>query len=130
MYCGKCGAEIGVGHDYCGKCGHKVGGAPEQRPGYNTVVVREKSEGGAAVLSLLWPGLGQIYAGKIARGLCIMLASIVLIVFLFLLIIVSFLFIFIAAIGSLAFWIWNVFDAYNLSKEYNSHLRATGNRPW
>jgi len=127
VYCVKCGAEIELGNDFCGKCGHKVGSAP-QRP--NTVVMREKSEGGAAVLSLLWGGLGQIYVGKIARGLGIMLVCVLLSMLSILLLFVSFILIIFMALIMLAFLIWNIFDAYNLAKEYNNHLMTTGNRPW
>ena len=29
----------------------------------------------AAILSLIWPGLGQLYAGKAARGLAMMILT-------------------------------------------------------
>ena len=34
-----------------------------------------KSSGAAIVLSLLWTGLGQLYAGRIGRGLGLMIAT-------------------------------------------------------
>jgi hypothetical protein len=30
----------------------------------------------------------------------------------------------------LAFWIWNIFDAYNVSNEYNRRLAQSGSPPW
>jgi hypothetical protein len=30
----------------------------------------------------------------------------------------------------LIFWIWNIYDAYNLCKEYNIILTQTGRPPW
>jgi TM2 domain-containing membrane protein YozV len=138
MYCGKCGNQLEAGDSFCGKCGQNVGNVAGG-PAAPTVVVREKSEGAAAALSLLWSGLGQVYVGRIARGLGIMLAGFLL-AFLGLFFIVGG-----AVVGGaaglgvgaiiymvllLAFWVWNVFDAYKLAKEYNDHLRATGNRPW
>jgi len=135
MYCGKCGAGIAAGDDFCGKCGQRVG-APVAPA---ATVLREKSEGAAAVLSLLWSGLGQIYVGRIARGIGIMLAYFVIgfigggfiilgaiaggsggVLIALLLIVVA----------ALALLVWSVFDAYNLAKKYNDHLRATGKRPW
>ncbi|HEV8715465.1 MAG TPA: hypothetical protein VGX03_21875 [Candidatus Binatia bacterium] len=42
-------------------------------PPQQVVVVREtKSSGAAILLSFLFPGLGQLYAGKMARGLMMM----------------------------------------------------------
>jgi len=143
MYCRKCGAEIAADNDFCGKCGQRVAGSGTaearrmERP--QTVVLREKSEGAAAVLSLLWSGLGQIYVGRIARGLGIMLAY-------FLIWFVGIWFIVLGAMAggtggvlvvlllivvvTLALLVWSVFDAYNLAKEFNDRLRATGTRPW
>jgi hypothetical protein len=40
------------------------------------IIVREtKSSGGGILLSFLWTGLGQLYAGEIARGLVMMTAT-------------------------------------------------------
>ncbi|MCL2143100.1 MAG: hypothetical protein FWH44_02430 [Methanomassiliicoccaceae archaeon] len=120
------------GQAFCDKCGHKAGTAVRDR--YATVL-REKNEGVAALLSLLWGGAGQIYVGKLVRGLAIMAAY-----FVILLIGVPILFlgglgtavVWIILCGILYFvlWIWNIFDAYNLAKAYNDHLWATGTRPW
>jgi TM2 domain-containing membrane protein YozV len=90
------------------------------------VTVGTKNSGLAAVLSLILPGLGQMYAGKIARGLVFLLVciplTVVIAVFFFWLIIPIFL--------PMAFWIWNIFDAYRLCGEYNRRLLQSGTPPW
>ena len=131
MYCNKCGNMVEDNQQFCSKCGNRVdvaGGAPQAAPQQvqqpqQVVYAREKSEGLAAVLSLIWLGLGQIYDGKIGRGLGIMVVGIILVfVFWFLL--------WLIVIVMFIFWIWNIFDAYKLAKQYNDQLRSTGNRPW
>ena len=91
---------------------------PMQQP-YPTIpqgqiILKEKDAGIAAVLSLIIPGLGQMYIGKIGRGVLILLFTALLSM-----ILVGFI-----------IWIWNIFDAYNLAKKYNETLRATGRKPW
>jgi len=101
------------------------GQAQPQRVAY----VREKSEGLAAVLSFVWAGLGQIYAGRVMRGFGIMVLGIVLwfvAIFLMFFVVTAI----IAVIMIIAFWIWNVMDAYKSAQRYNDVIRSTGNRPW
>jgi len=86
---------------------------------------REKSEGLAAVLSFLWPGLGQIYISKIGRGLGIMLLGVAIVFVAFL-----FFWLLFPLILPLVYWIWNIYDAHKLTKEYNAFLESTGKRPW
>jgi len=123
VYCAKCGNNMNEGQQFCDKCGTKVGTAGEgaQQP-QQPVYQREKSDGLAAVLSFLWAGLGQIYVGRIGRGLAIMLLGILIVIIGF--------FTFFLLILVLVYWIWNVYDAYKLAQEYNDRLRSTGNRPW
>ncbi|MCL2890776.1 MAG: hypothetical protein FWF40_02650 [Methanomassiliicoccaceae archaeon] len=127
MYCGKCGNDVG-NEAFCSKCGNRTDGS-QQYHAPNVVYVHEKSEGVAAVLSVLWAGLGQIYVGRIGRGLAIMLAAF-MIAFLSIIAIWFLPVLFIAGILALVFWIWNVYDAYKLAQQYNSSFKATGNRPW
>jgi len=101
------------------------GGENHQTPPQQVVYRRDKSEGIAAVLSLLWPGLGQIYVSRIGRGLGIMVLGFV-IAFLAIL----FFWLIFPLILPLVYWIWNIFDAHKLAKEYNTFLEATGKRPW
>lgn len=147
MYCSKCGIKIDDGQTFCDKCGARVGSA--EGGGQNTtyvVSIRDKSAGIAAVLSFLVMGLGQIYVGKIARGLLLMFSYIVFVVIEILLIFAWLwdpysstmdddffaLAIVLLAVSVCYFilWIWNIFDAYKKANEYNDSLRATGKRPW
>jgi len=90
------------------------------------VTVETKNSGLAAVLSPIIPGLGQMYAGRIGRGLLVLFVGIpltvVIAMFFFWLILHLFL--------PLTFWIWNMFDKYNLCNEYNRRLIQTGNPSW
>ena len=90
------------------------------------MTVGTKNSGLAALLSLIIPGLGQMYAGRIARGLVFFFLGIqltvIIAVFFFWLILPIFL--------PLAFWIWNIFDAHRLCNEYNRRLLQSGTPPW
>ena len=120
MYCNKCGVEVEGSQEYCSKCGQKVGAGVNNST--HVVYGRTKNEGLAAILSLIFPGLGQMYANRVMRGLGIIVAGIVLAVIGVLLLI--------PLLILLVLWIWNIFDAYNLSKEYNESLTRNGSAPW
>jgi TM2 domain-containing membrane protein YozV len=60
---------------------------------------KKKNPGLAAVASLIIPGLGQIWLGRIGRGL-----QILLLFWLF------------------VPWLYGIYDAYNIAKKYNSDL--------
>jgi TM2 domain-containing membrane protein YozV len=66
----------------------------------------KKSESLALILSFLLPGLGQIYLGRIGRGLGFLIGAIVLALLTF-------------GIGGFIIWIWSIIDAYNLAKKHN-----------
>ena len=138
MYCNNCGNQTGEHQVFCDKCGNKVS---EKGMGNHTHVVyaREKSTGIAALLSILWAGLGQIYTGRIGRGLALM--------FIHLVMIISSAFVAFAGLlfgglggavgGGLLFivlltilWAWNIFDAYKQANKYNDSLRDSGRQPW
>ena len=139
MYCRDCGNQMGDGQAFCDKCGARADGPGGGQAPPHMIYTPEKSAGVAAVLSFLWAGAGQIYAGKIARGLLLLLGYMLLmatgvgITFMG------------AALGglggalvggvlllvfTLSVWVWNIFDAYKLANEYNDYLRAHGTRPW
>ncbi len=110
------------------------------------------------ILSLLIPGVGQMYVGRIVRGIVIFVTPIVVSIFVVIPILLgsffasipnpvtrpfqptpisqpAFVFAFpviVVVFGLLwlAFLIWNVFDAYNLARIYNQHLITTGRPPW
>lgn len=56
MYCKECGTEITEKGEVCQNCGETLN---------NT---KSKSTTTAAVLSMIWPGLGQVYNGQIVKG--------------------------------------------------------------
>jgi len=75
--------------------------------------MEKKSEVLAAILSLLFTGLGQIYNGQIAKGIIYMIIGIIC-----------------AALGVVLigfilyplFWIYNIFDAYRTAQNINRNL--------
>ncbi len=113
----------------------------------------QKDLGVTAILALIpgffgIMGIGHLYVGKVARGIITLIVGLVLIPLFFL----SFLFIPMMALGGprtvgigivtffiliiigIAAWIglliWQTFDSYNLAKEYNRRLLASGVPPW
>jgi TM2 domain-containing membrane protein YozV len=129
------------GQAFCDKCGQGTGETPAPAQRYNTVQMREKGEGTAAVLSFLIAGLGQIYVGRIKRGLGIMLVFVLMSIFtsaMILLVVtetagltdLGWMLLFVVFVFEIALWIWNIFDAHRLAKEYNDSLRTGGSRPW
>lgn len=95
----------------------------------------EKSAGIAVLLSLIIPGAGQMYAGKVGRGV----ALLILAWFLIPAFVILFLWIFIESTGFawlilsflvIIFYIFVLYDAYSVAKEYNTFLRLNGQPPW
>lgn len=98
-FCSQCGIALAADARFCEECGTQVIAmattttthperyspqAPTQKPSSaavtevqrSIVVVAETKSGGIAiVLSFLWTGLGQLYAGRIARGLVMMMVT-------------------------------------------------------
>ncbi len=67
----------------------------------------------AAILSVLFPGLGQVYNGEIAKGVIFIFIGIILLVTIrFLVGIVLF----------PIFWFYNIYDAYDTTKQINARL--------
>lgn len=117
MYCTKCGSYNENGSRFCSSCGQPLDGA--MTGSFNRVQVFQKSMGIAILLSLFIPGAGQMYTGKVARGLIVLVLSIV------------FLMTYILAIVSLVLWIYSLVDSYNLVKSWNEQLdRNPYTRPW
>ncbi|NLL94381.1 MAG: zinc-ribbon domain-containing protein [Thermoplasmatales archaeon] len=141
MFCQKCGKENEDGARFCAHCGAEQapaagyqnlghGGAPlgpaEQAPaaGYQRppVYYTEKSVGLTIILGLIITGAGQMYVGKIGRGIAFLLCGMVLAALTFAFIPV--------VILLLIFLIYVLYDAYSLAKEYNTYLRMNGQPPW
>jgi TM2 domain-containing membrane protein YozV len=87
-----------------------------------------KNEGTGLILSIVLGlfglnGIGQIYAGRVGRGIGIMIGSWVLIV-------VGVLTMGIGLIAYLAIFIWQIFDTKNLCRQYNEFVSQNGRPPW
>lgn len=70
----------------------------------------EKNSGISAVLSFIFPGVGQIYNGHIGKGIFYMCLFVVFLVLTF------------ALIGFpllLILWVWGIYDAYNSAEQIN-----------
>jgi TM2 domain-containing membrane protein YozV len=105
-YCFNCAAEIDARAEICPKCGVR-------QPSLQKTEF--KSPGLAAVLSFLIPGLGQIYCGKIGKG----------ILFLVLAIVSAVLIIFLIGIPIyIIVWVINILDAHKTAKRINEGLDA------
>ena len=149
-FCSKCGFQIGVaGAAFCPICGmnvvpealspptlHEVHVprlfAPDPQGVYYLpqmiVPLRLKSTVVAVVLSLLFPGVGQIYAGRVIRGLgTVALLSLIgfagysVYSIMGLLLVIPYI---------IAIFVWQVYDAYSLAKKYNEHTRTYARPPW
>ena len=146
MYCATGGTEIADDASFCSKCGYATNGAAPAGGyaggipygGYAPYATPLKSAGLAAILSFLFTGLGQVYLGKITRGICFIIVGIAISSVMFAIMLPlamagsggAFIPMVAAAIVSAVIWIYNVFDAYTLANEYNNALRQTGNPPW
>ncbi|WP_244603505.1 zinc ribbon domain-containing protein [Methanococcoides sp. NM1] len=98
-FCSNCGAEIDEKAAMCPKCGVPTGTRylTPQSP---------KDPGLAAVLSLLFSGLGQVYNGELRKGIGILVGVVVgWVTFL---------------IPGLIICIYGVYDAYTTSKKMNA----------
>lgn len=123
MFCKKCGNDIG-GDRFCQKCGFdslsETAYSAGNRQSCNSGCGR-KNEALALVLSLLIPGVGQLYVGKIAQGIILLIAYAVCVLTWWLLF---------TMLGAVVIWIYSMADAYSCAKEYNRVLASTGNPPW
>ncbi|MGI0026612.1 MAG: hypothetical protein ACREAD_02075 [Nitrosopumilaceae archaeon] len=87
------------------------------------ITVDQKSEALAIVLSVLIAGVGQMYLGKIGRGVGILIGLIILAV-------IGIVTLGVGYILAIILFIWQIIDAYNLCKKYNRHLLQNGQPPW
>lgn len=150
MYCPRCGVQLAEGSTYCTSCGANLAQPPPVYPSnppygpapYNPVFYQQKSGVLALVLAFIIPGAGHLYAGKFIRGIIFMASFYGLGILTFLgwwAIFVSgslgggwSLLGFSAIMIILAFvvWVFNMIDAYSVTKKYNAELVATGRAPW
>ena len=145
MYCSNCGTQIADTDKFCPSCGSRVGGNADYgcnpSPSFNSYGKYPlKDTGIALILSVIIPGLGQIYCGKVGRGISILVASIILapIIYFFTCAVfvatesgaAAVIGLLAAALVGLVIWIWNILDARDVAKEYNDHVSQYGNPPW
>jgi len=115
MYCPNCGAQLQYAEaEICPTCGVRIKNPPTQAAksgNISTSTDEIKSTGIAVIASFFIPGLGQIYCGKILRGIGILIAAIIAACLI------------IVLIGFIIYpvlWIWNLYDAYTLAKKINA----------
>lgn len=135
-YCSRCGNLTKEGAQFCDRCGTPLAGGFQSYGQGNQQTVSytyrkdEKEAILAVVLSVLIPGLGQIYCGRIGRGIGIMvlmgLLSVVSIVPLFFLMDpVDFNFTGFLALNVIIsillfiIYIWQIYDAYRCADDFN-----------
>ena len=124
-FCSSCGAALIGKSTTCMKCGYTKTKYNPMTPPQGALY---KNEGTGLILSIVLGlfclnGIGQIYAGKVGRGIGIMIGSWVLIV-------VGVLTMGIGLIAYLAIFIWQIFDTKKLCREYNEFFSLNGRPPW
>ena len=122
-FCSSCGAALIGKSTTCMKCGYT-------KTKFNPMAAgaQYKNEGTGLILSILLGllticGIGQIYAGKVGKGIGILILGWVLIV-------VGFATGGILLIAYLGIFIWQIFDTKKLCKEYNEFVSLNGRPPW
>ena len=124
-FCSSCGAALIGKSTTCMKCGYTKTKYNPMTPPQGALY---KNEGTGLILSIVLGlfclnGIGQIYAGKVGRGVAIMIGSWVLIV-------VGVLTFGIGLIAYLAIFIWQIFDTKKLCREFNEYVSQNGRPPW
>lgn len=124
-YCPECGKPLAnEAANFCDNCGAKLSAAPtitvqppksgaagssaSAAPEPVTLVqpVEEKSTAVAAICSLVIPGLGQVYDGKLERGFLIFFGTVI-----------GF---FLLIIPGLCVWAFGIYDAYDIACKMNN----------
>ena len=122
-FCSSCGAALIGKSTTCMKCGYT-------KTKFNPMAAgaQYKNEGTGLILSILLGllticGIGQIYAGKVGKGIGILILGWVLII-------VGFATGGILLIAYLGVFIWQIFDTKKLCREYNEFVSQNGRPPW
>jgi len=129
-FCSNCGAPTTPLTEVCVKCGARVVGREEA--GLREVK-GNKSVGVATCLAifvgLFLFGFGQIYAGRVGKGLAFLFAGLILDIIATPVIastiagVVDWFLLGLVAIVSFAIWLWQIFDARESVREYNRRLK-------
>ena len=164
VFCTNCGKEMPDGAAFCPACGFSVNaqGPRNNQNNWNNgnrnfyaPYYEMKDTAVTIILGVLLGlfgimGVGQIYAGKVGRGIAIMIGGFA-IVALSVIVIFSYLswwnvysydyynppdfsalIVIMIVMESIhiIYFIWQAYDAYKLAKEYNDKLYKTGQPPW
>ena len=138
IFCTRCGAKAIGNALFCSNCGAHLIPQPQppsqpvqttqpvapQVPSPSPMPVRAvgtKNVAVATILSLVFPGLGQLYVGDRRKGIVLVVLTIILA--------------FIVASLDLGFtmiiyWVYNIIDAHQTAKRYNAYVQQTGRSPW
>lgn len=116
--CPNCGTELKYPGKFCPNCGaslESISSVPQTNAETKvtrnqTVATTKKNPLVAAILSFIFPGIGQLYIGQNNKGgyfIVIAAVSIVLMV------------LFIGFIFYALFWLWSILDAYSSAQKLN-----------
>ena len=117
-----------------------------KKQGYNQIVPLQKNPGISVILALFigaigFMGVGHMYAGKVKAGMIFLIIGFIMnaifLIFLYeynmklsnftdVMIILFFL----VCICDISIYIWQIYDAYIITKEYNNTILKTGHAPW
>lgn len=119
VYCSDCGEPIKERAEICPHCGVR------QRP--PPTPDREKSPALAALASVVWTGAGQIYTGRPAKGvfLMVLVFAVAFFAFGFALLAGGPLFVLVSVVVLPLVWLYSVYDAYRTAERINDHQRDT-----
>ena len=139
-FCANCGCSLPNKYAQCTQCGHTKttlkapphSPTPPHNTGAMPYNMLYKNEGTVLILAIILGlfalnGIGHLYLGKIARGVGLLIGSIVLLAIGF-----ATLFFGIGAILLIFYFIlfiWQIIDARNICRQYNTHVQATGRAP-
>jgi len=142
QFCPACGRAVASDLVYCSYCGAGLRNVSySSRQPYQTVGANYKRQGKRPWVAMglglvlgffgLW-GIGQLYAGKIVRGIGLFIVGLIIGGLFWFSVILTV--IFIGYVGIVLFglffvggWLWQAFDAYSVAHEYNE-LHATAVR--
>lgn len=111
-FCRNCGYELNGNYKFCPECGHDLSGrVTANRSSVPSVNSGEKNLVLAVILSVIFPGLGQIYLGLNQKGILFIVGYIISAVLILLLI--GFLLV-------LVVWIWALVDVVQSTNAINN----------